>query len=67
MAWVEIGALQTCCALGFGQGRISGERDRHHGVEGGQGILDGSLVTGAVAGVDGMQASGPHRGAPDRS
>lgn len=52
--------------LGFGQGRTGRERDRHQGVEGGQGILNGSLVAGALVGVDGMQVSGPLRGAPDR-
>ena len=53
--------------LGFGQGRIGRERDRHQSVEGRQCILNGSLVTGALVGVDGMQVSGLPRGASDRS
>ena len=53
--------------LGFGQGRIGRKRDRHQSVEGGQCILNGSLVAGALVGVDGMQVSGLPRGAPDRS
>ena len=66
MAWVEIGALQSCCSQLALSARWAGARwvlDRAASAERGT----GTMVTGALVGVDGMQASGPHRGAPDRS